>query len=81
MIDSAADFARLRTSDNPDDQRRAGHDEASEATWRQVIADHPELRTWVAHDKTVPLPILAVMAADPDVMVRSKVPWMRPDRA
>ena len=54
MITSAAEFVALRCSTNPDDYRRSAREDASEETWRQVIEQWPEMRRWVAHNKTIP---------------------------
>jgi hypothetical protein len=77
VIESSAEFVRLRLSDDLDDQRRAGHEAASEATWRDVIRQHSALRRWVAYNKTVPLSVLAVLADDEDPDVRFAVAMKR----
>ena len=71
VIESADEFVRLRPSADPADYQRAAHDEAAERTWRDVIARFPEMRVWVAQDKTVPLSILDGLRTDPDERVRS----------
>lgn len=58
MIDSAADFVRLRTSEIPGEQYRAAHDAAAVTVWRAVIEKYPDMREWVARNKTVPIEIL-----------------------
>jgi hypothetical protein len=73
VIASAEEFVRLRTSDDPADYGRAAHDEATEETWREVIKRFPEMRFWVAQNKTVPLNILEELRMDPDERVRSMV--------
>jgi hypothetical protein len=73
MIESAQDFVRLRTSEHAEDQHRATHEGASEAVWLEVIAGYPEMRQWVAHNKTVPISILEVLHADPSANVRYSV--------
>ncbi len=73
MIESADEFARLRTSADPAEYRRAAHDEATEETWRDVIVRFPEMRFWVAQNKTVPLSILEDLRKDSDGRVRSIV--------
>lgn len=70
MIESADEFRRLRESDDPGEYRRAAHDSAPSEVWRDVIARFPELREWVAHNKTVPHEVLAELASDPDPRVR-----------
>lgn len=72
MIRSADEFAVLRTSEDPEEYRRAAHEPADEAVWLEVIARYPELRFDVAHNKTVPASILRVLARDADPRVR----WM-----
>ncbi len=76
-IHSAAEFARLRRSDDPGEQARATHEHASNEVWRAVIAEHPELCTWVAHNKQVPAEILAELARSPDADVRVVVAMKR----
>ena len=73
MIESADEFQRLRESGDPEDYRRAAHESAPLEVWRAVVARLPELREWVAHNKTVPDEILAELAGDPDPKVRATV--------
>jgi hypothetical protein len=73
MIYSADEFVRLRTSENPDDYHRAANEEASEAVWFEVLERFPEMRSWVAHNKSVPLSVLRVLADDADAQVRTAV--------
>ncbi|MDV8147432.1 hypothetical protein [Arthrobacter sp. B10-11] len=77
MIQTAAEFVQLRTSDDPADQARASHDEASEEVWLDIIHSHPEMRRWVAHNKTVPDRILTLLARDADPAVRWEVAGKR----
>jgi hypothetical protein len=72
-IRSAAEFSRLRRSEDPADYHRAAHENASMDVWRDVISNYPDLRLWVAHNKTVPIAVLAMLAADPDPEVRNMV--------
>ncbi|MGO4249462.1 hypothetical protein AB4Y87_19790 [Paenarthrobacter sp. RAF54_2] len=73
MIQSAAEFVRLRSSEDPAEYHRAAHEEADVSVWLDVIDKYPDMRFWVAHNKTVPLEILELLASDPDVRVRSFV--------
>lgn len=67
----------LRQSDNPSDQTRASQDEASLDVWLGVIAAYPEMRQWVAHNKTVPHVVLETLVSDPDPAVRWEVAGKR----
>jgi hypothetical protein len=70
MIGSADEFVRLRTSDEPDEYRRAAMDEAPESVWLEVVQAYPEMRRWVAHNKTVPMSVLDLLAdQDEDVRI------------
>lgn len=73
MIESADEFVRLRTSSAPEQYRRAAHDEAPLQVWVDVIERFPEMRSWVAHNKTVPLVVLELLATDDDPSVRCAV--------
>ena len=73
MIESAQEFIRLRTSENPDEYNRAAHDSASDVVWREVVAEYPEMRWWVAHNKTVPVSILELLHIDSSADVRCMV--------
>ncbi len=73
MISSAEEFVRLRSSELPEEYWRAAHEEASEVVWLDVIARFPDMRKWVAQNKTVPLSMLEILARDADVSVRCMV--------
>ena len=55
MMESASEFVRLRTSENPVEYHRAAHDVASDEVWAEVITSYPEMAEWVAHNKTISL--------------------------
>ncbi|MBW3570986.1 MAG: HEAT repeat domain-containing protein [Gemmatimonadetes bacterium] len=73
MIETAEEFVRLRTSDDPAEYRRAAADPAPQAVWFELVERYPEMRFWVAQNKTVPHSVLERLAADPDPDVRSMV--------
>ena len=73
MITSAKEFIRLRTSEDKEDYDRAAMEEAPSNVWWELVRDHPEMRSWVAHNKTVPLEVLETLAGDADPAVRGVV--------
>lgn len=77
MISSADEFVRLRRSNDPTEYSRATHEEAPEHVWLAVIENFPDLREWVAHNKTVPMSVLDVLAQDPNAGVRCAVATKR----
>jgi len=70
MIESAEEFVYLRNSEVIEEYGRAANEEASLDTWQEVIMRYPEMKKWVAHNKSVPLEILRILAADSDRDVR-----------
>lgn len=76
-IQSADEFVALRTSPDPERQRLAATLPASEAVWLAVIDARPDMRLWVAQNKTVPLAVLRRLAADADADVRRMVAMKR----
>jgi hypothetical protein len=73
MIHSAEQFVSLRSSTNPEEYLRAARDEAPLAVWLEVISRFPDMRKWVAGNKTVPQEVLEILQRDPDPEVRTWV--------
>lgn len=73
MISSAEEFVHLRNSDCFEEYSRATEDTAPTSVWLNVISLFPEMRAWVAHNKTVPLEILDLLARDELASVRASV--------
>ena len=73
MIQSAEEFVRLRLSQDRAEYLRAAHESASDEVWLEVINNYPEMREWVAHNKTTPRTILEFLSNDSDPKVRHTV--------
>lgn len=73
MINSAEEFVRLRLSDNIEEYLKAAWDEAPIDVWLEVIGTYPEMREWVAHNKSIPVEIMEILADDADERVRFNV--------
>jgi ethanolamine utilization microcompartment shell protein EutL len=73
MMHSAEEFVRLRLSNCRSDYLKAATDSATVDVWLDVIRRFPEMKVWVAHNKTVPIEILLVLAGDHDSNVRAAV--------
>ena len=54
MIKSAGEFVKLRNSDVPEEYNRSATEEADELVWLEIIKKFPDMRSWVAHNKTIP---------------------------
>jgi hypothetical protein len=77
MIISPEEFIKLRTSHLKKDQDRASHDRADNSVWIDTIKQFPEFKIWVIHNKTIPIDILEILAADIDSKVREAVALKR----
>lgn len=77
MIESAEQFVWLRRSELKDEYDRATNEPAPLDVWQAVIEDYPDMRGWVAHNRTVPDEILRRLAADEDPAVRLRVAMKR----
>lgn len=73
MIESAEEFVALRTSTDPQEYERAAHEAAVDEVWFDVIDRFPDMRQWVAHNKTTSAAVLERLAGDPDPRVRVQV--------
>jgi len=73
MIASAEEFVELRRSERQEEYLRAAWESAPREVWLEVIQRFPDMRFWVAQNKTMPVEVLAVLARDPDPRVRSIV--------
>ena len=73
MIESAEQFRSLRESERADEYSRAAHDEAPLEVWLDIIDRMPDMRFWVAQNKTVPILVLDKLADDMDSRVRDMV--------
>ena len=67
----------LTRSEIPEEYGRAAHDLAPLDVWKDVIRRYPDMKKWVAHNKSVPLEILEILARDGDPRVRSFVAMKR----
>ena len=72
-IGSAQEFVHLRTSEKQEEYLRAAHAHASTEVWHEVIRKYPEMKRWVAQNKSVPVAILSLLSADSDWRVRHMV--------
>lgn len=69
MIESVEEFVALRRGDESE-QQRASLEPAPISVWLDVIRLYPEMKSWVVHNKTVPVEILEILGRDPDKNVR-----------
>lgn len=73
MIKSAEEFVKLRSSEKIDEYLKAAWDDAPLEVWLEVIKNYPDMREWVAHNKSIPVEIMEILADDADERVRFNV--------
>ncbi len=73
MINSAKEFVDLRTSERPDEYQRAARESAPLEVWIEVVGKYPEMKEWVARNKTVPTEVLEQLATDVNPRIRVAV--------
>ncbi len=73
MIKSAREFVKLRNSERPEEYLRSANEAAQTDVWLEVLKGYPSMKVWVAHNKTIPIEILEILAEDPDPEVRRAV--------
>jgi hypothetical protein len=76
-ITSATEFIRLRTSTNHADYDRSAWAAMPLGVWWELLRDHPDMRHWLAHNRTAPREILVELAQDADSRVRWRVAMKR----
>jgi hypothetical protein len=77
MIETANEFVLLRTSEDIELYQRAANEPATEDIWQEIIKKYPDMRVWVARNKTVPLSILEILSYDGNADVRYAVAMKR----
>nr|BFD84091.1 hypothetical protein StreXyl84_34920 [Streptomyces sp. Xyl84] len=72
-ITSVEEFIRLRRSEDPAESNRSAWAPLPPAVWWDLVRNHPDMRFWVAHNRTAPPEILAELIEDADWRVRNRV--------
>ncbi|CNF73297.1 Uncharacterised protein [Yersinia similis] len=73
MIKTAEEFIRLRKSTIPEEYKRAATEEAPISVWIDIIDNYPEMRVWVARNKTIPEKVFFLLSKDNDPIVKSAI--------
>lgn len=73
MINSPEEFIELRNSDIPAEYNRAKIEGASIEVWFDLIERYPDMRVWVARNKTIPREIIACLSKGSNPIVRHAI--------
>lgn len=77
MIDSVAEFIRLRCSENPEEYQRSAHELIASDVIEKLIEEHPDMIKWVIHNKLVSVEVLDRLSRHEDPEVREEVAGKR----
>ncbi|MEU8222521.1 hypothetical protein [Kribbella sp. NPDC048915] len=73
MIGSADEFVGLRRSWDGTDWQRIKRDEAPLEVWLEIVREHPDMRFWVAFNRTLPAEVVRLLSQDSDWRVRARI--------
>ncbi|PYY29784.1 Uncharacterized protein PIL02S_01984 [Paenibacillus illinoisensis] len=73
MIISAEEFVRLRESETQSEYLRAAWEKATLEVWVEVVEKYPDMRFWVAQNKTIPYEIMEILSDDQSERVRGMI--------
>lgn len=70
MIDNANEWIKLRRSEEREDYWRSANEEVPLSVWKEIYEVAPDLRDFIAYNKTSPHEMLEILAKDDDSRVR-----------
>lgn len=70
MVNSVEEFLNILDSDEELGTNESRLCHAPDNVWRQIIIEHPELKRWVAWNKTISYTILEILSEDNDPEIR-----------
>jgi hypothetical protein len=73
MIKNSAEFISLRSSEIPDEYNRAATEEAPLDVWMDIIENYPDMKVWVARNRSIPKEIIDVLSRDINPIVRDAI--------
>lgn len=73
MIGSVDEFICLVRSGDPKERRRAAWEDAPLSVWVTLAKDCPDMRFWVANNRTVPDEVLRILACGDEWRVRHRI--------
>jgi len=70
MICTIEDYLSLANSDSTEDNKRTIHEELSPTVISSIINKYPKRKSWLVHNKHVPIDVLRSLSNDSDEDVR-----------
>ncbi|GKX55995.1 hypothetical protein SOASR030_21070 [Leminorella grimontii] len=73
MISTPDEFIKLINSNCPNEYNLAGRKEAPVPVWLELIKGYPDMRVWVARNRTIPREIMDYLSKDDNPVVREAI--------
>ena len=73
MISNINEYLRLKNSKNKEDYDRVIREELSPELISDILENYPIEKSWLVHNKFIPIEILRILASDKDIDVRFSV--------
>ena len=73
MIYNIEEYFRLKNSENKEDYDRVIREELSFELISDILENYPRTKSWLVHNKFIPIEVLRILATDKDVDVRFTV--------
>jgi len=73
MISNINEYLKLKNSENKEDYDRVIREELSPELISDILKNYPKEKSWLVHNKFIPIEILRILALDKDVDVRFSV--------
>ena len=77
MLTKAEEYLSLVGSEDDGSRKKLRFGNATESVWLEIIAHHPHLKRTVTLNKSLPEPILRLLAKDADPAVRTDIAMKR----
>lgn len=73
MIKNSSEFISLRNSEIFSEYNRASTEDAPLEVWLEIIENHPDMKVWVARNKSIPSEIINVLSSDVNPLIRDAI--------
>jgi hypothetical protein len=70
LISNIDEYIKLADNDNLEDNNRVKNEELSSSVIFEIIQNYPERKSWLVHNKHIPIEILKLLSKDEDIDVR-----------
>jgi len=73
MISNIEEYFRLKNSEDKEEYDRVVREELTSELISDILENYPKSKSWLVHNKFIPVEVLKILASDKDVDVRFTV--------